>query len=153
SLTAADVAEPPIDVMCVANQLGLAVAWDDRQAGRARLVALAGAAKLAPSIFVRHDVRTERQQWAVAHEIGEALSEKIFGQLGVDPSAAPRQAREIVANRIAAAILLPRDSFVADGAALGWDLLALKQRYCTASHELIARRMLDCSVPICVSVY
>src|SRR5262249_15301739 len=28
-----------------------------------------------------------------------------------------------------------------------------KQRYCTASHELIARRMLDCSVPICVSVY
>ena len=149
----AQIEVPPIDAMRVAERLGLAVAWDDRQSGRARRVTLAAAGRLARAILLRRDPRAERQQWAVAHEIGEALAEKAFVELGIDPREAPRQAREMVANAIASAILLPREFFPNDGAALGWDLLALKERYCTASHELIARRMLDCSIPVCVSVY
>jgi len=153
ALATARVGEPPVDAMLVARTLGLAVAWDDRQSGRARLVTLAATGRLAPAILLRRDPRAERLQWAVAHEIGEALAEKAFVELGIDPREAPRQARETVANAIASAILLPREFFPNDGAALGWDLLALKERYCTASHELIARRMLDCSIPVCVSVY
>jgi len=152
-LARAGVIQPPIDAMRVAKGLGLAVAWDDQQAGRARLVTLAAAGGWAPSIFVRHDPRAERQQWAVAHEIGESFAEQVFGELGIDARDTPRQGREMVANAIAAAILMPRGCLANDGAALGWDLPALKERYCTASHELIARRMLDCSTPICISVY
>jgi len=153
ALAAAKVIEPPVDAMRVAQRLGLAVAWDDRQTGRARLVTLAAAGRQTAAILMRHDARAERQQWAVAHEIGEALAESVFGEMGVDAREAPRQARETVANAIARAILLPREFFATDGPALGWDLPALKGRYCTASHELIARRMLDCSLPICISVY
>jgi Zn-dependent peptidase ImmA (M78 family) len=153
ALSAAGTGAPPIDAMRVAQRLGLAVAWDDRQAGRARLVTMAAAGRQSAAILMRHDPRAERQQWAVAHEIGESLAEKVFGELGVDAREAPRQGREMVANAIASAILLPRESFAIDGPALGWDLLLLKERYCTASHELIARRMLDCSLPICVAVY
>jgi len=153
ALAAAGIGAPPVDAMRVAQRLGLAVVWDDRQAGRARLVTMVAAGRQTAAILMRHDPRAERRQWAVAHEIGEALAEKVFGELCVDARAAPRQGREMVANAIASAILLPRESFAIDGPALGWDLLLLKDRYCTASHELIARRMLDCSLPICVSVY
>ncbi|HUT94383.1 MAG TPA: hypothetical protein VMY37_33295, partial [Thermoguttaceae bacterium] len=40
-----------------------------------------------------------------------------------------------------------------DASVLGWDLLELKARYSTASHELIARRMLEFSPPVIVSIF
>lgn len=142
---------PPIDAVAIAKALGLIVAWDDRQAGRARRAVLGGAG--IASIFVRHDPRPERQQWAVAHEIGESLAERVFRQLGVNPHDAPRQAREQIANGIAGRLLLPRDWFAADAASCRWDLFELKEKYATASHELIARRMLDFSTPVIIGVY
>lgn len=143
---------PPIDALAIAKSLALTVVWDDRQSGRARRATIGGSAGIA-SIFVRHDPRPEREQWAVAHEIGEALAERVFGQLGIDPEEAPRAAREQVANALAGRILLPRDWFGVDAADCRWDLLALKDRYTSASHELIARRMLDFSTPVIIAVY
>ncbi|MHC4177854.1 MAG: hypothetical protein ACYSWU_10125, partial [Planctomycetota bacterium] len=43
--------------------------------------------------------------------------------------------------------------FAADGSNCGWDLLRLKARYATASHELIARRMLECRPPVIVTIF
>ncbi len=154
TLAKAGIGEPPIDAVAIAKCLGLAVAWDDRQSGRARIVNLAsGGGELGKSIFLRHDERLEREHWAVAHEIGESLAERVFADLGIDPLAAPKHARELVANGIASRLLLPRDMFGVDGAASNWDLLALKDRYTTASHELIARRMLDFPSPVIIAVY
>lgn len=148
------VDEPPVDAVQLARQLGLTVAWDDRQGGRARLVQLSGAGgEQALSILLRHDPRLEREHWAVAHEIGEAAAAQVFARLGVDPREAPRPAREMVANGLASRLLLPRDWLGVDAAACDWDLLAIKDRYATASHELIARRMLDFNPPVIISVY
>ena len=131
TLAIAGVFQPPVDCLRVAQCLGLALAWDDQQIGRARQVKLALAkTSAAPSILLKHDPRQERIQWAVAHEIGESLAPRIFDQLGINVREAPAPARE-----------------------QGWDLLELKQRYETASHELIARRMLDFPMPIIISVY
>ena len=47
---------------------------------------------------------------------------------------------------------MPRRWFAADGRELDWDLLELKERYSTASHELIARRMLELRPPIVITV-
>ena len=64
------------------------------------------------------------------------------------------QARvEAVANRLASALLLPLVWFAEDGPAAGWDLFALKHRYSTASHELIARRMLDCGPAAVMTIF
>lgn len=60
--------------------------------------------------------------------------------------------RENIANLLASRLLLPTDWFQADAIANDWDLLDLKQRDGTASHELIARRMLDFSVPVVISI-
>jgi hypothetical protein len=57
-----------------------------------------------------------------------------------------------VANRLAGCLLLPRDWFVSDGSALDWDLVELKARYATASHELIARRMLEMPPAVIVTL-
>jgi Zn-dependent peptidase ImmA (M78 family) len=154
TLSKAGIREPPIDALCLAKRLGLAVAWDDRQASRARLVQFAGDQNLDVSaVFVRHDPRHERLQWAIAHEVGELLAETVFTKLLIDPSIAPPHCRETIANGLASRLLLPNDLFSADAVACGWDLFELKSRYATASHELIARRMLDFLPPVIITVF
>jgi hypothetical protein len=58
-----------------------------------------------------------------------------------------------VANQLAGRLLLPSVWFALDSPASGWDLLALKRRYATASHELIARRMLECGPPVIITIF
>lgn len=146
---------PPVDAMAVAGGLGLTVAVDDRQRGRARYVRLGavGRRKPRPTILLRPEPRLERRQWAVAHEIGEHLAGRVFGLLSVDPREAAPNARETVATHLAARLLLPGPWFPEDAAACNWDVLGLKLRYPTASHELIARRMLDLEPPVIISIF
>jgi hypothetical protein len=154
TLAEACVCGPPIDGLALARRLGLTVAWDDRQQGRARLVNLAGGReKSARSILLKHDLRVERVNWAAAHEIGESLAQRVFAELAVDASAAPQQARSDIANGMASRLLLPTQWFSADGKECDWDLVRLKEIYGTASHELIARRMLDFSRPVIMAVF
>ena len=152
-LASAGLENPPVDAVALAKRLGFTLAWDDGQSSRARLVRLAGRQPCGGlSILLKHDPRPERRQWAVAHEIGEYLSPQVFNALGTDPQAAPLLAREKIANLLASRLLLPTDWFAADAAENDWDLLELKSRYATASHELIARRMLDFSIPVVISI-
>ena len=167
-LREAAVARPPVDAFHVAERLGLIIARDRPVADgaeqpRARFVRLAAGNGLAqPLMSDRHegqgailladDPRRERRQWAVGHEIGESRAYRVFGELGVDPREAPPAAREEIANRLANSLLLPRDWFLRDGVGVDWDLFDLKSIYATASHELIARRMLDMPPPVIVTV-
>jgi hypothetical protein len=151
----AGVIEPPVDAAAVALQIGLVIAQDLLLPARGRLVELAdprGGAVGLGTIVVGPAERPERLQWAVAHEIGESVAHRVFAALGVAANEVPENGREAVANHLASCLLLPRDWFAADGAAFDWDLVALKLRYSTASHELIARRMLEMSPPIVVTL-
>ena len=148
-------AGPPVDALALAAAMQLTVAWDDRQSGRGRVVRLrefAGTASRG-SILLRRDPRPERWQWAIAHEIGELCASAVFDRLGVDPREAPLGARETVANRLASRLLLPRTWFAETGARCDWDLLELKAAFSTASHELVARRMLDFAWPIAITIF
>jgi hypothetical protein len=151
-LELAGVQRPPVDALAVARALGITVAWDDDQGGRARRVRLVHGGPRA-AILIRHDPRPERVQWAVAHELGEEAAADVFHRLGVDPREAAPAARESLANHFARALLLPTCWFAADAGRLDWNLMRLKRRYDTASHELIARRMLDLPVPAILTVF
>jgi hypothetical protein len=148
--------EPPVDALAVADGLGLVVARDDGMACRGRYVRLAqqndDAGGALGTIVVAAAERPEREQWAVAHEIGESIAYRVFERLGVVCDETSPRTREIVANRFAGALLLPRRWFALDGPEFGWDLFALKERYDTASHELIARRMLEMRPPIVITI-
>lgn len=153
-LSQAGVAWPPVDARVVAAAIGLTVAQDRHQHGRARIVRLRDQASVArASILVRPELRPERLQWAIAHEIGESRIADVFQQLSIDPHEVAGAAREQFANRFASHLLLPTDWFERDARQCDWDLFELKARYATASHELIARRMLDCAPPILISVF
>lgn len=154
-LDAAGVDGPPVDPMAVAHALGLTVATDDRQQGRARYVRLRGLRGRAsrPTVLLRPDPRAERCHWALAHEIGEHVAHRVFHRLDADPRAASPRVREAVANQMAGRLLLPTLWFAADAAADDWDLVAMKARYSTASHELIARRMLELPASAILSVF
>jgi hypothetical protein len=154
-LAEASVSGPPVDAFAVAAACRFSVALDDEQQGRARFVRLKrrAADRDAGAILIRSDPRAERLQWAVAHELGEALAEQVFRRLGVRPAETAADMREQVANALASHLLLPSRWFRAFGVRAEWDLLRLKRRFSTASHELIARRMLDFEPPAILTVF
>jgi Zn-dependent peptidase ImmA (M78 family) len=154
-LAEARIATPPVDAFALAAALGIVVALDDRQQGRARFVRLVNARgeDANPAILLRPDPRKERRHWSVAHEIGEYAAWRVFDRLSVDPRETSPLLRENVANQLATRLLLPGAWFSADGASCAWDLFRLKELYRTASHELIARRMLDFATPVIITVF
>jgi hypothetical protein len=158
ALWEAGVTRPPIDALAVAEGLRLEIARDVSMTHRGRFVRLAdhgdsgGGTGGVGTIVVGVAERPEREQWAVAHESGESIAYRVFDRLGVSYDEAISTARELVANRFASALLLPRRWFAVDGRECDWDLLELKQCYSTASHELIARRMLEMRPPIVITV-
>jgi len=154
-LRRAAVRTPPVDALRMAAALGIQTAINREQQVRARYVELRAVrgGVPRPAILLRPEPRYERRQWAVAHELGEREAAAVFRRLSVDPEASPPAAREWVANALAGRILLPTRWVARAGAACGWELCAMKQRFRTASHELILRRMLDFPPPIVVSVF
>jgi hypothetical protein len=151
-LDEAGVLAPPVDAVQLAERLGIVVAQDGATETRARFVRFGGGGESQATIYVAEDPRPERRQWAVAHEVGECEAYRVFAELGIQLVDAPPAAREAVANRLAGCLLLPREWFAADGYELDWDLFALKGRYATASHEMIARRMLEMGPGVIVTL-
>jgi len=145
---------PPVDPFRLARAMGITVAEDAGQTGRARYVRLGGrhGHRLLPTVLLRPEDRPERSHWALAHEIGEHLAHRVFGELNVSPREAPCNARESVANHLAGRLLVPTLWFLEDGTNCDWDLPRLKARYLTASHELLARRMLDLPPRVIVTI-
>lgn len=169
-LAAAGWLAPPCDAATIARRHGMDVALDASQSARARLVCSAspgrrvgsdrraGSGRLTSSrleqclILLRPEPRLERRQWAIAHELGEHFAVRVFDTLGFAAREAGLAWRETVANWLASRLLLPTPWFGECARDHDWDLPALKRRFTTASHELIARRMLDFSTPIVVTV-
>jgi len=153
-LEQAHVTVPPVDAFRLARALDIVVATDAQQTCRARYVRLRPRGGWPqPAILLRPDPRAERLHWAAAHELGEHLAVRVYERLGLDPRIDGAGARESLANHLARRLLLPTRWFSADGIRLQWDLAALKARYTTASHELIARRMLEFEPPTIVSIF
>jgi hypothetical protein len=148
-LERAEIKEPPIDAVMIARRhLGIEVCLDRGQPQRGR-AQRAGGDRL---IYVRPEPSEERHQWTIAHEIGEHLKPALLRQLAVPPEATPRMAGESLANLFAYHLLVPALWFGEDAADRDYDVLELKKRYRTASHEVIAWRLLDLPEPCVITI-
>lgn len=148
-LAAANLAAPPVDAIAIAQgPLGMVICLDKRQMQRGRAQRAAGRRQ----IYLRPEPTEERHQWTVAHEIGEHLKPELLRRLGVEPREAKAMMGESLANLFAYRLLVPTCWFADDAPAYDFDLLALKQRYRTSSHEVLAWRMLDLPQPCIITV-
>jgi Zn-dependent peptidase ImmA (M78 family) len=148
-LETAGVTGPPVDAIALAQgQLGMVVCLDKRQAQRGRAQRSGG----KPQIYLRPEPIEERHQWTVAHEIGEHLKAELLQRLSIAPSETKAMTGESLANLFAYRLLVPSCWFKTDARAMDCDLLALKVRYRTSSHEVIALRFLDLPEPCVVTV-
>ena len=148
-LEAARIQAPPVDAIDLAQRhLGLVVCQDMKQPQRGR-AQRSGKARL---IYLRPEPTEERHQWTVAHEIGEHLKASLLARLGVEPGQTPAMAGESLANLLAYHLLVPNRWFASDAPQLVYNLLELKKRYRTASHEVIAWRFLDLPSPSIVTI-
>jgi len=148
-LDAAQVTQPPVDTIALAQgPLGMLVVLDQRQPQRGRAQRTLG----KKQIYLRPEPREERHQWTVAHEIGEHLKSELLQRLGIVPSETKSMMGESLANLFAYRLLVPTCWFMEDAKSLDFDLLELKQRYRTSSHEVIAWRFLDLPQPCVVTI-
>lgn len=148
-LRAAGVEGPPVDAIALAQgHLKMIVCLDRRQQQRGRAQRAAGRRQ----IFLRPEPTEERHQWTVAHEIAEHLKAALLGQLGLDPEGTRAMAGESLANLFAHRLLTPTAWFAADAQALQYDVPELKKRYHTASHEVVAKRLLDLPEPCVITI-
>jgi Zn-dependent peptidase ImmA (M78 family) len=148
-LARAGVTAPPVDAIVLAQRhLGMIVCLDRRQQQRGRAQRAAG----RKQIFLRPEPTEERHQWTVAHEIGEHLKAGLLERLGLAPEQTRAMAGESLANLFAQRLLVPTCWFAADAPAAGYDVLELKQRYRTSSHEVLAWRFLDLPEPCVITV-
>jgi Zn-dependent peptidase ImmA (M78 family) len=148
-LRAAGVEGPPVDAIVLAQRhLGMLVCLDRGQPQRGRAQRSAG----RKHIFLRPEPTEERHQWTVAHEIGEHRKSHLLERLGVEPAQTRAMAGESLANLFAYRLLVPTCWFAADAPGCDYDVLALKQRYRTASHEVISWRFLDLPAPCVVTI-
>lgn len=152
-LAAAGIGGPPVDCLTLAKKLNVVVAVDRRQHARGRCARLASPfGDLQDAIFVRPEDRSERTQWTVAHELGEHFAQEIFARLALDAGDLDPGVREQTANAFANRLLTPTTWLRAAAEACDWDLPTLKHRFATASHEVLARRMLDFPRPVVVTI-
>lgn len=148
-LEAAQVAGPPVDAIALAQgHLGMVVCLDQRQPQRGRAQRSGG----RKQIYLRPEPTEERHQWTVAHEIGEHLKAGFLERLGMEPAQTRALAGESLANLFAYRLLVPTVWFPADARECVYDVVKLKQRYRTASHEVVAWRLLDLPDPCTISI-
>jgi len=105
-----------------------------------------------PLIIVRSESRDERTQYTVAHELGEYFAPDVFEQAGEDVGGISAAQIEETAHLFASRLLCP-DPWFRD-AARRWDedLPARKSVFDSASHEVIALRMLQLEAASVVTV-
>lgn len=140
---------PPVDAIALAQSaLGMAVVVDQNQPQRGRAQRISQ----QKQIYLRPEPTEERHQWTVAHEIGEHLKPELLKRLGWQPGEVKPMTGESLANLFAYRLLVPTCWFRDDVGDHDHDLLELKQRYKTASHEVIAWRMLDLPDPCIITV-
>lgn len=148
-LAAAGVVRPPVDVLQVARRLGITVAYDASQQPRGRQGRVAGRS----TIFVRPDRRPERLQWTVASELGDMAAQRVADRWDIDLARVTPAKRGEIAQQLASRLLLPTPWFVERAQDVAEDLLRLKMIFATASHELLAWRLLDLPRPSVVSLF
>src|SRR5262249_4277166 len=143
------VTGPPVDAIAVAQKhLGMIVCLDEEQPQRGRAQRVHG----QKQIYLRPEPTVERHQWTVAHEIGEHVKVQIRTGRRIAPGGSQSMRGECLANLFAYHLLVPTPWFRVDGIEYGYDVLELKRRYATASHEVIAWRFLDLPAPCIVSI-
>lgn len=148
-LAAAGVRQPPVDAISLAQRhLGMVVCLDKSQPQRGRAQRAAG----RPQIYLRPEPSEERHQWTVAHEIGEHLKATFLTRLGIGPQETSTMSGESLSNLFAYRLLVPSRWFADDAAGCGYNVLELKERYPTASHEVIGWRFLDLPQPCILSI-
>ena len=129
--------ETPVDAFSVAAALGLDVILDRTLLGGTRFKQLGG----RPTIFLKPDAADERQHWALAKEIGERSVDRVLTSLGESGKVGGRL-REQIATELAARLMLPGRAFHASLDEFDGDLHQMKDRFSTASYELILLAML-----------
>jgi Zn-dependent peptidase ImmA (M78 family) len=139
-LEKAGIEAPPVDAIALARKhLGMIVCLDQKQQQRGRAQRAGG----KPQIYLRPEPTEERHQWTVAHEIGEHVKAILLERLGIAPEETPPMSGESLANLFAGRLLVPTCWLAGDAPSLAYDVLHMKKRYHTASHEVIAWRFLD----------
>jgi hypothetical protein len=135
------VTGPPVDAAALARHLGLVIDLERSPRGRGRR-----------QILVRPEPTEERRQAMIAHEIGQHFKPQLLRRLGIAPGEKVGLTGESLPNLFAQRLLVPTPWLAEEARASDHDLLALKARFPSAGHEMIAWRLLDLPGPCVITI-
>lgn len=139
-LEEAGIREPPVDAVALARHLGLERGADRDRRGRAR-----------PRTLTLADSTPEQQQREAALDLADHLKDDLLIRLEVEDGPRPMFG-ESLTGLFVERLLVPQAWLRDEARTCGYDLLDLKERFSTASHEAIAWRLLDLDQPCIVTV-
>lgn len=129
---------PPADALALLRKLGLAIRPDPPRRGK-------------PTAMPPTEASEESRQLKAAIQLGEHVKPALLQRLGLSPG--PRASMGLsLPNLFAHHFLAPSCWYACDARAADWDILDLKRSYSTATHELLAWRLLDLPEPCAITV-
>lgn len=142
-LESAGLAEAPVDAVALALHLGIEVQPEEEDSAPRRR------ARQRPAL--RPDHTPEQLHWAAAHQIGKHIQGELLSRLGISGGRRPLLGVSL-AKVFADHLLVPAGWLEGEARAAGFDLFALKERFDTAGHDVIAWRLLDLDQPCIITV-
>lgn len=147
-LDQAGMVEPPVDALSLARDpFGMEIRLESGSSPSR----IYPRRSVSPSLVLDSDWTEEVSQWKAAQAIGFYLKPKILDQLGCGKDLAMGFG-ESLANLLAQRLLVPLPMLADEFRRSDQDLLVLKERFSTASHEIIALRLLDLPDPCIITI-
>jgi hypothetical protein len=147
-LTQARVKAPPVDAIALTRHVGLPTAEKPRQGHAPRANRSPPTTDTTPCAATSE----EQRQWEAAQAIGKHLQPQLLQQLGFVSGEKKPPMGESLSGLFARHLLLPSAWFSADAASFDFELFQLKERYRSATHEMIAFRLLDLPEPCIITL-
>lgn len=151
-LDRAGVTDPPVDALRIAeDHLGIPVEIaepEEDEQGRPR----PRARRPTSGIVLSPHMSAEQQQSAAAQGIARTLLPDLLRKLGIVPGSETKQAAAHFRGLLIARLLVPTRMLRSALRNCKYDMVALKERFSTASFESIALRLLDLDDPCVIAV-
>ncbi len=153
-LERAGVEEPPVDCLGIAaDHLGIPVDYaEPEEDERGRPVRGRTKRPAGGGIVLAHDMTDEQQQEAAALGIARSLIDDVLRKIGVPPGSENKALATHVRSLLVHRLLVPTRLLRAELRACGFDVLALKERFRTATVEVVAQRLLDLDDPCVIAI-
>jgi len=145
------IEEPPVDAVALAQHAFHLTVTEAEEEGEPQY-GDRPPRRRSKEIVLRMEQSEAGRNAVCARACAKELLPTLLTKLGVAPGTENRSAQTSLIATVVPRLLLPSKWFEKDARRAGFDLFEIKERYSTATYEMIALRLLDLDEPIVIAI-